>query len=226
MNSVNGYAMEKQTITKTIGTSNVEINPKWFKYKGVTLVDYAKGQTQAKPLTFYTFDTSTGIYNITQNANTYGWGPGTVYDGTNIQTPWGRTYVLHFEIKTSTDKILNIDPNNRPHSSSDFSLNDYFKSVTLTFDGTKTSYSNLNGKYTPVGTETRNGITVYSLPDKMISRTITKNTWHTIEMEVPNNHPINTKHTATDNFTAFGFSLENYNSNFTYQVRNIYGYNK
>ena len=59
----------------------------------------------------YTYDNSTGYFNITQKGGTNGWGTGTICDDTGIRIPWGKEYCYSFDIKITTNTPITIDAN-------------------------------------------------------------------------------------------------------------------
>lgn len=113
-NDSSGYARENKDVTKTVETSNITFNPEWFKYTPISLKSYHEIYGEGDTSVSYSFDSSTGIYTVTQKAGTPGWGTGSLCDNTNITTSWGKTYVLHFEIYLDKNAKLYVDPNNRP----------------------------------------------------------------------------------------------------------------
>ena len=226
-NNVSGYAMENNDVTKTVGTSTVEFIPKWYKYTSVSLKTYNEIYNTPKDAS-YTFNTATGIYTVTQNAKTPGWGSGTMCDNSGTKTSWGKTCVLHFEIKTSVQKNLRVDPNNCPISGPmvNFGLNDFYTYAIFDFDGSKKTYD--METYGVSGSVTYNGVTYpyKSLKERIINKTLSPNKWYSINLTVPNNASWNKGSLTVRNFSAFGFDCSNDSSNFTYYIRNVYSYNK
>lgn len=71
-----------------------------------------------------------------------------------------------------------------------------------------------------------NGVTLYSMIEKTVNKTLSANKWYSINIYVPNNADYNPSKVDVKNFSGFGLDLSSSSSDVTYQVRNIYSYNK
>lgn len=71
------------------------------------------------------YDKNTATWTLTANSGVGGtWGAGLVISGNSVQIPYGKTYVLSFEIKVPRACSWNIDVNNYAVSGSSWSGND------------------------------------------------------------------------------------------------------
>lgn len=222
-NNASGHAKENADTTQTVGTSGLIFNPKWFKYTPISLKSYHEMYGQTDNSVSYSFNTANGIYTVTQKANTAGWGTGSLCDNTGVTTSWGGTYVMHFEIYLNKSAKLLVDPNSRPITGNWAEWNDFYQSVVFEVDGIKTTYKISEHN---VGPQSVNGVTIYSMIEKTINKTLSANRWYSINIYVPNNAPYNASKVNVKNFSGFGLDLSSCSSNVTYQVRNIYSYNK
>lgn len=145
------------------------------------------------------FNKETGVYTITQKANSTGWGQGVVCDNSSTDIEWNKNYMLEFEIYVPIDCTLKTDGNAMFSSTGEG--NDIYGTNKLIIDGV-----------------TYNG-TMGTFPD---AHFISGGEWHKVQMYLTNNNPYqNEDHLAIRSFSGFGLNLQYVNQNIEYNMRNL-----
>lgn len=168
----------------------------YAQYSVASLRTFSSGDNNVS----WTFDSSTGIYTITQRAGSSGWGQGVVCDDSSTNINWGQSYMLEFEIYTPSSYTLKTDGNTMFASTGEG--NDIYGTSWLIIDDIR-----------------EDGVRPGGLPQ---SHTITGNTWHKVQMYlINNNESENHNHYAIRSFSGFALDLSGVSTNVTYQMRNL-----
>lgn len=141
------------------------------------------------------FDSHTGVYTITQNGGSSGWGQGVICDNSTTPIYWGQTYALEFEIYTPTTRTLMLDCN--VMFVDDGSGNDLYGTNYFIIDGQRQTSTSVN---------------------------ITAGEWHTIQLLLVNDNPSqNPSHKAVKSYSGFGFRLTGLGT-LTYKMQGLHSY--
>lgn len=192
----NGTAPQTEVIIPkgTIGNKTYTAN--YAQYSQASLRTFNSGDKNVS----WSFDSSTGIYTITQKAGSSGWGQGVICDDSTTNINWEQSYMLEFEIYVPNNYTLKTDGNTM--FVSDGSGNDIYGTSWLIVDGVRTDGSGYG-----------------DLPQ---STAINGGTWHKVQMYLINNNTTeNPNHKAIKSYSGFGLDLSSVTSNVTYQIRNL-----
>ena len=115
LNTNDSSVYDTMTIVKLYDIADLEIGGRNLISKSYVSKNNTSGS----------FDSSTNTWNLTATAGAGGtWGCGLVLTGKKILVPYGKTYVLSFEIKVPRTCSWNADVNNYAASGSSWSGND------------------------------------------------------------------------------------------------------
>ena len=192
----NGSTPQTDVVIPKGSIGNKTFTANYAQYSSASLRTFNPGDVNVS----WTFNSSTGIYSITQRAGSSGWGQGVVCDDSTTSINWGQTYMLEFEIKVPSTYTLKTDGNTM--FVSDGSGNDIYGTSWLVVDDVRID-GNGYGK----------------LPQSTV---INGGTWHKVKMYLINNNTTeNSSHKAIKSYSGFALDLSSVTSNVTYQMRNL-----
>ena len=175
---------------------NKTYNANYAQYSQASLRTFNENDSNVS----WVFNSSTGIYQITQKAKSSGWGVGVVCDNSTTNIEWGKSYMLEFEIKLPNTYTLKTDGNTM--FASDGTGNDIYGTSWLIVDDVRTD-----------------GDGYGKLPSSTV---ISGGTWHKVQMYLMNNNTSeNPGNKAIRSFSGFGLDLSSVSLNVTYEMRNL-----